>query len=313
MLDTVLNLINTRMQYKRGIANGLPGLVAILLFIGFFVFFEPIYKVLDFIGLITLLDKMGIITPDPSITLWRLIGVVCAVTVMLWIAIFLLGLMFSFIPFVGTLGVYVMFALLYPIYSIINLFVGSHTSKVMKRAYEDYLFKNGRKVEYEEILEKNNILPYKRAFFYIGVTKDKKYYLIMPRPYALSTYSHKGRRFTIDHHVQNGVVSFYFQLAKDKTQPIENVPIQEIEYYIENRSQDFVKFYDHFVRFNGIEYTNYMYDTNNKYEQEKDRLLKELNRANNPKHEQYPKLALKLKAELKRFVLYKENGWEAIK
>lgn len=264
IMNTLLELYTAKLAYEKGKETGLAGLVGIIVIVAIVALWQYIEPVLEFIGLMGLLDNLGLIYHgEPGITWFRIFGwclaaymVAIVVFLTLMLVVFLLtaivntkigkwlgtnlALAFFLILLSPLLLVLIPLLLITGVFELISFLSNPSQYKVDKReekrtkknqlelslTREDGIkeppaltqeerikeiasqcaaeakgipyvpkrkqYKEHNEIQLQEVIDRNNRLPIvDEAPTLIGVTYDREFYIILPKP---STLSYKYRR-----------------------------------------------------------------------------------------------------------------------
>ncbi|QST02524.1 hypothetical protein IMZ31_24040 (plasmid) [Pontibacillus sp. ALD_SL1] len=236
-----------RQMYNQGYNGGLPFLISLIL-IGLFIFFiEPIVQFSTFIGLTDFFREIGVVTNHSGDTLDRF-GLFFIVLFLFFLALCLVALLlFSLSDFLG----YVVFGLICVVFLPLLLLLYASASlgllifggrKGSPRWKRNSFGKN--KIPLSDVLGNINRMPCEDDdFFYIGITKDNRDYLILPQLKEAdqdhSLLKCQRMDLTIPHNDHR-------RLTDDDIQDISST---EFQYFLEQRkSQDYKNFFKDYAK-----------------------------------------------------------------
>jgi hypothetical protein len=223
MLNNLLNIADMALQYHRGKQVGLWGLVGIALVIITAAAWDVISPIFDAIGIVSLLDRWGLIYEGaPEITAFKIIVAFIALCIAFsMIGTILLILFALLMAFSQTkIGKYFLTAglvlILFPLllisvlviilfsipYFIYSLFTKneSYNKKIEELEEESRLNRNKREINlifeagakeitFEETLKRLNRIPTEGdSLFLLGISYERDIYMLLPKPYTGSDY-----------------------------------------------------------------------------------------------------------------------------
>ncbi|MDC3424265.1 DMT family transporter [Aquibacillus sp. 3ASR75-11] len=223
-MNTLLHLADSALQYHRGKQTGLWGLMGIVIAFLVVAFWDLIQPVFEMLGIVSLLDRMGLIYEDaPAMTAYRILIAFLALYLILIIVGAVLLAVYAAIFAISQnktahkilkISLYLIFSPVLIVIGLGRLYLHMKDKKWKKEDPHGYaevkrLEKNRDVIEimkYEGCEEgKSNILDHKEAyqrlnrlptegdhFFLIGVTYDREIYMLFPRPLDIKTSMYSG-------------------------------------------------------------------------------------------------------------------------
>ena len=276
MLTTFLNLVNMRSQYERGYNAGLPGLLSLVLFGAIIYFFKPIYRFLDYVGIISLLEDAGIIHPyDGGVTIWRLFVASVIIVLIITLVLVILIALANLAPFLGYLLIPLILVLAGPVFlahAILNKV--SRPSTIKQCLLRGFKEGKAKEVSLDDVDKELDRFPsYDDYFFYIAVTRSQDVYVLVSRP--------KGMKLFGEDQLWGIKVKYPKEISIVKPVPLfdESYPRpinkSDILYVIENRTEEFLEFFK-FLRNEKYVFSSYVPETKEEYEKRKLSLLEDL-------------------------------------
>ena len=305
-MNTLLHMANGALQYHRGKQTGLFGLIGIAVAVLIAYQWENVHKFLDKIGLVSLLDKVGLIVPgEPALTglgiLMTLVKLQLILIVLLIVALGIMALLGNI--YESELGFKIIFTIcLIPVimcmtpYYIIKYSILKKNDKnpvqPVKTALE-MMDECSVQISNEKAELKLNRLPTSGdGVFLIGRTFDDELYLLIPGPmgyfenmdyegpyvgvqFTLEKYNslmpdkNKGLYFDKNFDIHEPI--FVTDYTVPKNNRIEHIKKESIVCFYETKNPDLVHLYRSFI-LNDV-FTEYIKRTVHNYFARKEHLL----------------------------------------
>lgn len=304
-MNTLLSAANAALQYNRGKQTGVAGLVFIGIVLLATYQWDNIVPIFEAIGLISLLDKWGLIYEGESymtgFSIFMVAFRICILFVVLGLLTLVLGIIFSMIGSsnmgAAILGTFVVILAL-PFILLWSLFNSIFTPKEVReerkrermRKYKesngtpiDIIKENYNKITKDEAIRYLNRIPTKGDhLFLLGVTADKEVFFVFPKPYYLNTENFSAGLWGIKSTMKRcngsefGTGPFQIDIKPDEIYPgksIQSVPIDRITFYHSDNSHKDIKAKSQQLSYRD-EYRKYIDEIQSTYFQKKDNLEK---------------------------------------
>lgn len=295
MLNTILSAANAALQYQRGKTTGLAGLAFIALALLVVFQWDHVVPFFEWIGLIGLLDNLGLIYEGESyLTGYAIFGAVFRITivfVLLLLVGIVLAVLFSMlgssnIGLAIALGIgFIVMAPFMIIWAIYDHFFTSAEEKKKR----DEEAKERRKTPLDLIIEKSREITENEAKallnriptngddrFLLGVSSQKDVYLLVPKPTNLEAEFYKadyyGVKYSLEKIVDKKTNLTYKDFEEIKLRRISRsndydwyireVDIQDMNFYISEHDDVLLECYQ--LSLSNF-YRKYLYEVQNEY------------------------------------------------